>query len=65
VTRKSERCRNQIVRTSQRGTFGGAFWVVSAVVVIRVSLVYAVNYAVNIALHRRLVKTAEVDQSTW
>jgi hypothetical protein len=36
--RNRERCTIQIVRTSQRGTFGGAFWVVSAVVVTQVSM---------------------------
>jgi hypothetical protein len=37
VNRYSERCRIQIVRTSHRGTFGGAFWVDSAAVVIGLS----------------------------
>ena len=53
------RCRIQIVRTSQRGTFGGAFSVVSdSRRSSRLSSIYGVNYAVNIALHRRLVKVA-------
>jgi hypothetical protein len=34
VIEYNRRCRIQIVRTSQRGTFGGAFSVVSDIVVI-------------------------------
>jgi hypothetical protein len=32
VSEYSVRCPIQIVRTNQRGTFGGAFWVVSVAV---------------------------------
>jgi hypothetical protein len=49
VTRNTDRCRIQIVRTSHRGTFGGASWVVSTAVVTAALHVYGVNYAVNIA----------------
>jgi hypothetical protein len=34
VSEYSARCPIQIVRTNQRGTFGGAFWVVSVAVAI-------------------------------